>query len=43
MSLAQGLALLEENQARTEAQPPIQTPATEKTALIVPAALALRQ
>jgi hypothetical protein len=43
MNLAQGLALLEENQARTEAQPPIQAPAAEKTALIAPAALALRR
>jgi len=41
MNLAQGMALLEENQARTEAQTPIQTPAAEKTALIAPAALAL--
>ncbi|MGD0859482.1 MAG: hypothetical protein ABR912_09205 [Terracidiphilus sp.] len=43
MSLAQGMALLEENQARTEAQTPIRTPAAEKTALIAPAALALRR
>jgi len=41
LNLAQGMALLEENQARTEAQTPIQTPAAEKTALIAPAALAL--
>jgi hypothetical protein len=39
MSLAQGMALLEE----TRAQTPVPTPATEKTALIAPAALALRQ
>jgi hypothetical protein len=43
MSLAQGLALLEANQAQTEAPPPNQTPAREKTALIAPAALALRR
>jgi hypothetical protein len=43
MSLAQGMALIEESQAHTEAQTPIQIPAAEKTALIAPAALALRR